>query len=149
MKKILDYRKLLGVTKTTEVKELKTIYRNFMKECHPDKFHDNETLKLEAEEKSKKVIEAYHFLVSIAPETIANELPAYTNTLTTCGIADFDYKSQILTVTFADGSVYEYFEVPKATYQKLVNADSQSRFLRRHISTTFVYRNITKTEVAE
>ena len=40
-----------------------------MKECHPDKFPDNEVLKLEAEEKSKGIIEAYHFLVSIAQET--------------------------------------------------------------------------------
>ena len=70
MKKIIDYRKLLGVTKTTELQELKTIYRNLMKEWHPDKFQDDDAKKQEAEEKSKQVIEAYHLLVSIAPETI-------------------------------------------------------------------------------
>ena len=47
MSKIADYRKLLGVNKSTEVKELKTIYRNLMKEWHPDKFQDDEDKKLE------------------------------------------------------------------------------------------------------
>jgi curved DNA-binding protein CbpA len=36
-----------------------------MKECHPDKFQGDETGLKAAEEKSKQVIEAYHFLVSI------------------------------------------------------------------------------------
>jgi DnaJ-class molecular chaperone len=72
MKKIVDYRKLLGVTKEAELQELKTVYRSLMKTWHPDKFNDNADLKLEAEEKSKTIIEAYHFLVSIAPETIGS-----------------------------------------------------------------------------
>jgi DnaJ-class molecular chaperone len=65
MKKIIESRKLLGVDKTVDLKELKAIYRNFMKDWHPDKFQDNEQGKLEAEEKSKEFIEAYHFLVSM------------------------------------------------------------------------------------
>jgi DnaJ-class molecular chaperone len=43
MKKIVEYRKLLNVDKTAELKDLKTIYRNSMKECHPDKFQGDET----------------------------------------------------------------------------------------------------------
>jgi curved DNA-binding protein CbpA len=41
MKRITAYRKLLGVGPDAGLKELKTVYRNLMKECHPDKFHDN------------------------------------------------------------------------------------------------------------
>ena len=69
MKKIVEYRKLLGVDKAAELQELKTVYRTLMKNWHPDKFTDSVDSKLEAEEKSKTIIEAYHFLVSIAPET--------------------------------------------------------------------------------
>jgi len=148
MKKIVDYRKLLGVTEAAELKDLKTIYRNLMKDWHPDKFQDNHEGKLEAEEKSKTIIEAYHFLVSIAPETRQLNLAEYSETTTKSNIADFDYKSQVLTVNFYDGSAYEYFDVPKAIYVKLVNADSPGRFARRHIFTEFVYRNINKREVA-
>ena len=42
MKKIVEYRKLLNVDKTVDLKELKTIYRNAMKDAHPDKFTGNE-----------------------------------------------------------------------------------------------------------
>ena len=147
MKKIVDYRKLLGVTKDAELKELKTIYRNFMKEFHPDKFQEEEA-RLAAEAKSKEIIEAYHFLVSIAPETLALSIEEYTNTTATCGIADYNWAGLVLTVHFTDGSGYEYFEVPKAIYVKLVNADSPGRFARRHIFTSFPYRNIVKLETA-
>jgi hypothetical protein len=144
MKLIDDYRKLLSVTKDAELKELKTIYRNAMKDCHPDKFANDEPGKIAAEEKSKLVIEAYHFLVSIAPETIAAGLEQYNQTINLAGIEDFQFKSQKLTVTFTDGNTYEYFDVPKAIYVKLVNAPAQARFARRHIFTEFVYRSVNK-----
>ena len=148
MHKIEYYRRLLNVTKTADLKELKSIYRNLMKDCHPDKFQDNEAEKLEAEIKSKKIIEAYHFLVSIAPETIAATLEQYTETITVAAIEDFEYKNEKLTITFSDGNCYEYFGVPKATYVKLVNAPSQARFARRHICNSFVYRSASKLVAA-
>jgi curved DNA-binding protein CbpA len=144
MKKIVDYRKLLNVNEAAELQELKTVYRGLMKTWHPDKFNDNEVLKLEAEEKSKTIIEAYHFLVSIAPETRDQTFADYTITTTTSNIADFEYKQQVLTVYFLDGNAYEYFDVPKEVYRKLVNADSPGRFARRHIFNEFVYRSVSK-----
>ncbi|MDB5121561.1 MAG: molecular chaperone DnaJ [Sphingobacteriales bacterium] len=144
MKKIVDYRKLLSVNKTTELKELKTVYRNLMKDWHPDKFIENNDQKLEAEEKSKEIIEAYHFLVSISPETQAQYINEYTSTTLTSSITDFSYTGQTLKITFFDGSCYEYFDVPKNIYVKLINADSPGRFARRHIYNSYVYRNISK-----
>ena len=119
-----------------------------MKDCHPDKFQDNETEKHAAEEKSKKVIEAYHFLVSIAPETIEATLEQYNETINAAGIEDFQYKGITLNIDFSDGNSYEYFNVPKATYVKLVNAPSQARFARRHICNSFVYRSVNKLVTA-
>ncbi|MES2680489.1 MAG: KTSC domain-containing protein [Bacteroidota bacterium] len=147
MKKIVEYRKLLGADKNIKLNELKTLYRNFMKEYHPDKFQDDSQRSV-GEEKSRQIIEAYHALVSIAPETTESQLEDYTNTISTSGIADIEYKAKRLRIEFADGSVYEYLGVPENTYVKLVNADSQSRFLRRHISTAFLYRQVSKTGVA-
>lgn len=140
MKKIVEYRKLLNVEKTVELKDLKTIYRNAMKESHPDKFQgDDEGLKL-AEENSKKIIEAYHFLVSINPETIKINLPEYTETITTATISDYKFVEGRLIINFSNGSVYEYISVPKATYVKMVNADSPGRFAKRHILNAFTWR---------
>ncbi len=147
MRKIIEYRKLLGVDKTVTLSELKSLYRNFMKEFHPDKIQDNEALKLEVEEKSKRIIEAYHFLVSIAPETIEATLTDYTNTTTNSNIADITYTGKRLRIDFQDGTGYEYYGVPENTYVKLINADSQGRFARRHIYTSFLYRNVSKGPV--
>jgi curved DNA-binding protein CbpA len=142
MKKIVDYRKLLNVTEAAELQELKSNYRNMMKAWHPDKFQDES--RVEAEEKSKTIIEAYHFLVSIAPETRAQSLTEYTATTTLSNIADFEYKSQVLKIAFLDGNEYEYFDVPKAVYVKLINADSPGRFARRHIYNEYVYRSVSR-----
>ncbi|MDB5090504.1 MAG: molecular chaperone DnaJ [Mucilaginibacter sp.] len=144
MKKIVDYRKLLNVGEAAELQELKTIYRGLMKTWHPDKFQDSAESRLEAEEKSKTIIEAYHFLVSIAPETRDQSFAEYTLTTTTSNILDFDYKSQVLTVNFLDGNTYEYFDVPKEVYRKFINADSPGRFARRHIFNNYVYRSMNK-----
>lgn len=148
MKKIIEYRKLFGVEKTAELSELKAIYRNFMKDWHPDKFQDNHEVKLEAEEKSKEFIEAYHFLVSIAPETHAQQLEQYTDVITSSKLIDFQYKGQTLLVNFTDGSSYEYFGLPKNIYIKLINSDTPDRFARRHIYHSFVYRKVNKALAA-
>lgn len=146
MKKIVEYRKLLNVDRTVELKELKTIYRNSMKECHPDKFQGNPDGQTAAEEKSKQVIEAYHFLVSINPETINQLLPEYKETTATSTITDYVYEASRLKVSFANGSVYEYISVPKATYIKMVNADSPGRFAKRHVFNAFPYRKVSNQE---
>ncbi|MDB5146315.1 MAG: hypothetical protein JWQ57_335 [Mucilaginibacter sp.] len=142
MKKIVDYRKLLNVTENAELTELRSVYKSMMKTWHPDRFQDES--RVEAEEKSKTIIEAYHFLVSIAPETRAQTMADYTATTTLSNIADFEYKQQVLKVTFLDGNEYEYFDVPKSVYTKFINADSPGRFARRHIFTEFVYRSVNK-----
>lgn len=118
MKKIVEYRKLLNVDKTVDLKDLKTIYRNAMKDAHPDKFQGDEAGLKAAEENSKLIIEAYHFLVSINPETIKQNLPEYTETISTSTITDYKFVDGRLIINFSNGSVYEYISVPKATYVK-------------------------------
>ena len=148
MRKILNYRKVLGVNEAAELRELKTVYRNLMKDWHPDKFQDSPDQKHEAEEKSKKIIEAYHFLVSIAPETRTLTINEYTETTTNSGIVDFEYKAEILSISFSDGNIYEYYGVPKAIYVKLINAETPARFARRHIYTSYLYRSTSKLAAA-
>ncbi len=143
MKRITEYRKLFNISKETELAELKLLYRGLMKEWHPDKFVD-ETLKAEAELKSKTIIEAYHFLVSISPETHASTIEEYKLTTSTAAIDDYLYKGQTLKITFTDGSKYEYFGVNVNTYNKLINSGNIARFARRHIFDSYVYRNVFK-----
>ncbi|HAP96031.1 KTSC domain-containing protein [Epilithonimonas hominis] len=140
MKKIAEYRKLLEVDHKVTLKELKNIYRNVMKDTHPDKFINDEEGKLAAEEKSKSVIEAYHFLVSINEETQEKYKEEYTDTISNSIIADFYLEKSILKVQHLNGQMFEYIGVPRNTYIKMVNSDSPNRFARRHIYGNFVYR---------
>lgn len=140
MKRIGEYRKLLGVEKLATLKDLKTIYRNTMKDAHPDKFVNDEDGKLSAEETSKSVIEAYHFLVSINPETQEKYKEEYTETTSKSNIQDFEFEKSILKIQHLNGKKFEYIGVPRNTYIKMVNADSPSRFARRHIYGNFTYR---------
>jgi curved DNA-binding protein CbpA len=146
MKKIVEYRKLLNVEKTVTLKELKTIYRNAMKDSHPDKFQGDDAGLKVAEENSKNIIEAYHFLVSINAETIEQGLPEYQETIANATITDYKYENIRLIVNFSNGSVYEYISVPKATYIKMVNADSPGRFAKRHVFTVFPYRKVSNID---
>ena len=100
MKRVVEYRKLLGVDKNVTLKELKTIYRNNMKDNHPDKFVNDEAGMLAAEEQSKNIINAYHFLVSISNETIEKNLPEYQDTINNYNILDFNYEKQIILFLF-------------------------------------------------
>jgi hypothetical protein len=146
MKKIVEYRKLLNVDKTVTLKELKTIYRNAMKESHPDKFSGNDEGLKVAEIESVKIIEAYHFLVSINPETIASGLPEYKETTANCTISDYKFTDGRLVVDFSNGSVYEFLTMPKAIYVKMVNAESPGRYAKRHVFNAFPYRKVSNQE---
>ncbi|HOZ52575.1 MAG TPA: KTSC domain-containing protein [Chitinophagaceae bacterium] len=148
MKRVNTYRKLLNATADTDLVQLKTTYRNLIKEWHPDKIQDDDERKAEAEIKSKEIIAGYHFLVSIAPETIAQNLEEYKRVTTTAYVEDFEHKGQNLKITFQGGSVYEYLGVPKSIYIKMVNSPTITRFAKRHIFNSYIYRNIGKeTEV--
>ncbi len=143
MKRINEYKRLFNVEPDTDLKKLKTTYRSLVKEWHPDKFSEGDALGTEAEVKSRQIIDAYHFLVSIAPETIAANLEEY-NTSFESGIADFKHKGLLLEVTFVDGTTYEYFGVPKSVYIKMTNSDKQLRFAKRNIFNSYLYRKSKK-----
>jgi hypothetical protein len=146
MKRIKEYKKLFKVDGKINLKELKTTYRGLVKEWHPDKFMDEEK-KAEAEVVSTKIIDGYHFLVSIAPETKEANLEAYKTTITEFQVADWHHKSMLLEVTFTDGNTYEYFGVNKILFGKFVNARSMNNFGKRNIFNSFIYRKSKKAAV--
>ncbi len=148
MKRINEYKKLFSVEDPINLKDLKTSYRNLVKEWHPDKFQHGDVNQEEAELKSRQIIDGYHFLVSIAPETKVANLEAYTSTITDSGILDMQHKGQVLEITFLDGTTYEYFGVTKNVFIKFINSDKQMRFARRSIFNSYLYRK-SKKELQE
>ncbi|NIJ46236.1 DnaJ-class molecular chaperone [Wenyingzhuangia heitensis] len=146
MKRINEYKKLFKVEGAINLKELKTTYRGLVKQWHPDKFQGEEE-KVEAEKESLKIIDGYHFLVSIAPETKEANLEAYTATITQSQVADYHHKSMLLEVTFTDGNTYEYFGVNHKLFLKFVNSKSINNFGKRNIFNSFTYRKSKKGTV--
>jgi dimeric dUTPase (all-alpha-NTP-PPase superfamily) len=147
MRRINTYKKMFNVEGAIDLKELKTTYRGLVKKWHPDKFQDNDSQKAEAEVKSQEIIDGYHFLVSISPETKEADLEVYKTRTTLTGIADFQFKKQVLEVTFLDGAVYEYFGVSPKVFQKMVNTDKLMRFSKRNIFNSYLYRQSKKATV--
>ena len=140
MKRINQYKKLFNVEQEIELSALKKTYRNLVKEWHPDKFQEGDDKAAEAEVMSRQVIDGYHFLISIAPETKAKYLEEYTQTTTQSSISDFQHKGLLLEITFTDGTTYEYFGVQKSVFQKMINSDKQMRFAKRNIFNSYLYR---------
>jgi DnaJ-class molecular chaperone len=149
MKRVNEYRKLFSADEKTDLKQLKNTYRTLVKEWHPDKFQDGDEKKAEAEFMGQKVIDAYHFLVSIAPETRETNLDEYNRTLNEEGIQDYKHKGLLLQVTFTDGSTYEYFGVTANGFAKFHNSDKQMRFGKRSIFNSFLYRKSKKAVAQE
>ena len=146
MKRIKQYKKLFEVEGPINLKDLKKSYRGLVKKWHPDKFTD-EAQKEEADIMSTQIIDGYHFLVSIAPETKEANLEAYKKTITEFQVADWHHKSMLLEVTFTDGNKYEYFGVSKILFGKFVNAKSMNNFGKRNIFNSFIYRKSMKASV--
>ena len=146
MKRIKVYKEVFEVKGSLVLKELKTKYRNLVKVWHPDKFQD-ESKKEEAGVKSAEIIDAYHFLVSIAPETKDANLEEYKSTIINSKISDFKHEKSVFEVTFTDGTIYEYFGVSEKLFGKFVNSDKQFRFAKRQIFHSFLYRKAKKETV--
>src|SRR5690606_16083716 len=149
MKRVNEYKKLFNVEKEIDLKQLKTRYRNLVKEWHPDKFQESDEQFAEAGLKSKQIIDGYHFLVSISPETRAANLEDYNKTTSEAGIADFQHKGNVLEISFTDGTTYEYLGVNKPLFIKLINSDRQFRYAKRNIFNSFLYRKSKKDKVLQ
>ena len=92
----------------------------------------------------RQIVDGYHFLVSIAPETKEANLASYQQTIMECGILDFKHKGLLLEITFSDGTTYEYFGVNANVFKKFVNSDKQVRFAKRFIYEVYLYRKSKK-----
>ena len=145
MKRISEYKKLFQIEDEIDLAELKLAYRKLVKQWHPDKFQDGDPVKEDAEIMGQKVVDGYHFLVSIAPETRAANFEEYNNTINECGITGLKHKGLLLEITFTDGNTYEYFGVNANTFNKLWNSDKQVRFAKRSIYNSFIYRKSKKS----
>lgn len=65
--------------------------------------------------------------------------PVTSSSLNSVG---YDPKRQILEVEFVDGDVYQYFDVPRQTYEEFLQAESMGQFMNWRIKEQHRYRKI-------
>lgn len=53
------------------------------------------------------------------------------------------WQNDVLVVTFTNGSVYAYQDVPYETYKELVEADSVGHYLNESIKYNYEYKKLT------
>lgn len=140
---------MFGVEGELDLSQLKSAYRTLVKTWHPDKFTADSDGAHEREAMSRKIIDGYHFLVSIAPETKIKTAEEYAALVAEATIVDYHHKGLLLEITFNEGSTYEYFGVPKNVFLKFHNSDKQMRFGKRNIFHSFVYRKSKSAQEAE
>ncbi len=54
----------------------------------------------------------------------------------------YDSESQTLEIEFHSGGIYQYFNVPKSTYNELMSASSHGSFFSRQIKDQFEWTQI-------
>jgi len=147
MKEIAESRTLLGAAPDVTLKELSTLYKGLMKKHHPVRFTD-EAERVEAEAMSQRIIAAYKLLEGLHPETRAARAEEFERTLAS-GIAGWNYKARVLSLSFGDGSEHAFVGVPANTYNKFVAADAAPRFVRRHLVGSFQQRRVSSATTGQ
>ena len=56
--------------------------------------------------------------------------------------AGFNTETETLTITFNNGSIYEYGEVPWEIFTKFRMAESQGKYFNTNISKTYKYQKV-------
>lgn len=54
--------------------------------------------------------------------------------------ASYDDIEHILTITFNNGTSYEYLDVPSNTFNELKNAESEGKYFSAHIKNSFKFK---------
>jgi KTSC domain len=74
--------------------------------------------------------------------TLVFGMPALpvASSLLTC--VAYDHDRAILQLEFRSGAVYQYFRVPRQSYQELLQADSHGAYFNRHIRRSFQYARL-------
>ena len=56
--------------------------------------------------------------------------------------ADYNYSDEALTLTFVNGSKYEYTRVPRFTFHGLQESASKGKFINNYVINTFKFERV-------
>lgn len=110
MAKIDDYLFILGLDSGASAIELKTAYRREISKWHPDRFHNDPTKHLEANERAKSINVAYEHLSELLDfSPLPSTKTAQTSKTYTTYRTQHTYNRKSFTLGFPDPTVFEVF----------------------------------------
>lgn len=80
--------------------------------------------------------------MSIISEQISGETISVSVMSSNLKFASYNSTSKTLTVTFNNGSIYEYYDIPWQLFTKWRMAESQGKFFNTEISKRFKYKKL-------
>lgn len=80
--------------------------------------------------------------MSIISEQISGDTINITISSSNLKSASYNTTSKILTITFNNGSIYEYYDVPWQLFTKLRMTESQGKFFNIEIGKKYKYKKI-------
>ncbi len=68
-----------------------------------------------------------------------NRTPVDSSNIAAVGYED---TTMILEVLFHNGTIYQYFDVPRTVYEELMSADSKGTFLNTNVKNNYRYTKL-------
>jgi len=85
--------------------------------------------------------------MTILSEQISGKVINVTINSSNLGSASFDTENETLTVTFKNGSIYEYYKFPWSNFVKFRASESQGKFFSSQINGKYTYKKIKDKEI--
>jgi hypothetical protein len=60
----------------------------------------------------------------------------------TVASAGYDASTSTMEVEFTSGTLYDYFAVPRSTFERLLTAESPGQFFNQHIRDVYPFRKL-------
>lgn len=136
--------RILGVTRNSTKEEIKKAYLREIKKWHPDKFQNEPEKALEAEAKSKAIIEAYGLLKDYDLSTArSGNSVTFKDTfiryrIRSLNVVAIGYNKQlnILEVMYRSGRIIQYFGVPETTFITTLQSEAKGKFINKNMRFT-------------
>jgi hypothetical protein len=124
--------RILGVTRNSTKEDIKKAYIREIKKWHPDKFQNEPEKALEADAKTKAIIEAYGLLKDYEPN------PVKRYRIRSLNVVSIAYNEQlnILAVWYSSGRVIQYPRVPETTFVRILQSEAKGGFINKSMRFT-------------
>ncbi len=154
MDKYAEYCGVLGLDTVGSVTELKSVYRQAVKQWHPDRYMFDRRMHQTAVEKTKLINSAYEYvseLLESRPSASSRPAQAYCPKFPQDSLLEiflrsshlvsvaYDYSDYSMYLKFKSLNIYRFRDVPPRIYEELITAASPGVYAKKNVYTNYKY----------